>query len=129
MRLPLYWFPHSTLWACLKSNLFVYVLGQCGELSDFLEDFSFLGTSRERGEHLEGRRRRQALPRRAGEVPDHGRIQKEAKRFPQVKKPIVIYFRLSPKVLLKVWFESRIVRYIGNVQIWHYYIIREKERN
>jgi len=85
-----------------KPNLFVYVLGQCGELSDFLEDFSFLGTSRERGEHLEGWRRRQALPRRAGEVPDHGRIQKEAKRFPQVKKPIVIYFRLSPKVLLKV---------------------------
>jgi len=37
-----------------------------------LEDFSVLGTSRERGEHLEGRRRRQVVPRGAGEVPYHG---------------------------------------------------------
>ena len=64
------------------------VSGQRGELSNFLEDFSFLGTSRERGEHPQGRRRRQALPRGAGEVPDHGRVQKEAKRFSQVKRNI-----------------------------------------
>jgi hypothetical protein len=50
----------------------ILILGKRCKLSNIMEDFSVLGTPRERGEHLEGRRRRQVVPRGAGEVLDHG---------------------------------------------------------
>ena len=58
--------------------------GERGQLPDVLEDLPVPGAQGERGEHLEGRRRRQVVPRRAGEVPHHGRVQKEAERLSQV---------------------------------------------
>ena len=58
------------------------VSGQCGELSDQLEDQLVPGAQGERGEHSEGRGRGAAVPRRAGEVPHDGRVQEEAVRVP-----------------------------------------------
>ena len=51
-----------------------------------MEDLALPGAQGERLQHPQGRRRRQALPRGAGEVPHHGRVQEETGRLPQVHR-------------------------------------------
>lgn len=67
--------------------------GERREHPDLVEDLAVPRAQGERQQHPQGRRRGAPLPRRAGEVPHHGRVQEEAGRLPQVHREDVGHLR------------------------------------